>query len=278
MFRKMVIAFFFTVLFSCSPKYLKKHIPSSDPCRIVSQADTLSVAYKLGLSETLMKTKTGIYSLENGGESFIIRDWLFENAQKTIDIQYYMFLGDQTGLVTADYLIHAADRGVKIRLILDDATAKKGSHEIYALDWHPNIEVKVYNPGVKLGSLRMRIMKLLTRPRRFERRMHNKTITIDGQVAITGGRNIADEYSDYDRRYNFRDRDVLLAGKEVAAVTTSFDEFWNNDLSVSYKNLVRKKKKFDKKRFNRIHAFACDEKNFSRQMKEKIKNFPSEFA
>ncbi|MBA3664878.1 MAG: phospholipase D family protein [Bacteroidetes bacterium] len=274
MFQKLLVLVF-VLLIGCGPKYLKKTALLAYACRVEkAEKDSISLLDKLGLPASMIANRTGIYSLENGGESFVIRNWLFENAQKTLDIQYYMFLRDKTGLICADYIVRAADRGVKIRILLDDATAKNGSHEIYALDAHANIDIKVYNPGVKLGSVFMRVKKLFTTPWHFHRRMHNKTLTADGEVAISGGRNIADEYFDYDHRYNFRDRDVFIVGRSVKAVTASFEDFWNSELSVPYKDLS---KKTQARNFDRLHAYVCDERNYSAEMKNKVKNFPARF-
>ncbi|KAG1654386.1 hypothetical protein GQR58_025026 [Nymphon striatum] len=140
-----------------------------------------------------MKTKTGVYVLEDGGGAMVTRAWLTEYAEETIDIQYFIFSMDNVGLIACDYLVRAADRGVKVRLLVDDIMVDADVQDILTLDSHENISIKVYNPG----------------------RMHNKTFIVDGKVVITGGRNIADEYFDYDHEYNFRDRDVLLLGKET---------------------------------------------------------------
>jgi cardiolipin synthase C len=268
---------FFTaavVLFSCSARSSKKNDP---PC---NDTNTARIASTLGLKAEKLTSETAVYSLEQGGENLTSRAWLCDNAEKTLDIQYYIFARDNTGLIACDFLLRAADRGVKIRLIIDDATVRPNTHEISLLDSHENIQIKVYNPGIKLGSVKLRAKKILTQMGKLHRRMHNKTIIVDNLVAITGGRNVADEYFDYHKKYNFRDRDVLLAGKAVPDVSRSFEQFWNDTLSIEFAELVpyKKKKKYsDPERFDKIHAYACDTENFSPRMKEKIKNFPKHF-
>jgi phosphatidylserine/phosphatidylglycerophosphate/cardiolipin synthase-like enzyme len=268
------------LLHSCSPTYQKVLKQKGDLCAGIADTRPLGVLKGLSLDAGRMKYETGVCSLENGGESLVIRAWLCDNAQKTLDIQYYIFSRDNTGLIACDYLVRAADRGVKIRLIVDDATAKTGRHEIYTLDTHKNIEIKIYNPGVKIGDPITRLWKMITKGKQLQRRMHVKSLTVDEQVSIVGGRNIADEYFDYDKHYNFLDRDVMLIGKTVATVKNSFEEYWNDPLSVPYEELVniRRKKARDSHRFDRLHQYACDTENFTPRMRAKIRNFPASYA
>ena len=121
-----------------------------------------------------------------------------------------------------------------------------------------------------------KVKKLLTDFRNANQRMHNKTLTIDGKITITGGRNIADEYFDYDHEYNFRDRDVLLLGKAANTVQKSFEDFWSNALSVPVKSLTDEIiiDSTDSNRFEKLHQYACNPENFWPQVREKIENLP----
>ncbi|MEP6832003.1 MAG: phospholipase D-like domain-containing protein, partial [Gemmatimonas sp.] len=158
----------------------------------------------------LMRTSTGVYALEEGDVSMVARAWLTEAAEHTIDVQYFIFTADNVGLIAVDYLLRAADRGVHVRVLVDDFMLEADGEELLALDAHPNIEIRLYNPTANIGkNLPTKLYNLTTDFRGFNQRMHNKTFIVDGQVVITGGRNIADEYFDYDHEYNFRDRDVL---------------------------------------------------------------------
>jgi putative cardiolipin synthase len=260
-------------LFSCSSK--KNEIPESkeDFCSAVHRNDSLSLSSELASLADSMKHKTGVYVLEDGGGSLVARAWHTEYAGQTIDIQYFIFSPDNVGLIACDYLVRAADRGVKVRLLVDDIMVEAGVHEILTLDSHENISIKIYNPGVNLGkNIYSKLKRFATDFRGANQRMHNKTFIVDGKVVITGGRNIADEYFDYDHEYNFRDRDVLLVGKSVNEVNQSFEEFWNNPLSVPVTDLVGEQEDtlVATARFDRLHQYACNPDNFWPQVRERI--------
>ncbi|MFS4494643.1 phospholipase D family protein [Maribacter sp. 2308TA10-17] len=249
-------------------------------CDNIHRNDSISLSKELEDISELMKTKTGVYVLEDGGGAMITRAWLTEYAEQTIDIQYFIFSMDNVGLIACDYLVRAADRGVKVRLLVDDIMVDADLQDILTLDSHENISIKVYNPGVNLGkNIFDKLGKLATDFRSFNQRMHNKTFVVDGKVVITGGRNIADEYFDYDHEYNFRDRDVLLLGKETKKVNTSFQKFWNSDLSVNVGDLIDELPDniTDENRFDKLHEYACNPENFWPQVREKIKNLPAAF-
>ncbi|WP_291799469.1 phospholipase D family protein [Lutibacter sp.] len=227
-----------------------------------------------------METKTGVYVLEDGGGSLVTRAWLSENAEQTIDIQYFIFSIDNVGLIACDYLVRAADRGVKVRILVDDIMVDADVEDVLILDSHENITIKIYNSGVNLGkNIFSKIKKFATDFRSANQRMHNKTFIVDGKVVITGGRNIADEYFDYDHEYNFRDRDVLLLGKVTNDVNTSFSEFWNSSLSITTKELFPKVviNSSDNNKFEKLHQYACNPDNFWPQIRTQIENLPQAF-
>ena len=226
-----------------------------------------------------MQRQTGVYVLEDGDGSMVTRAWLCEHAEKQIDIQYFIFSTDNVGLIACDYLVRAADRGVKVRLLVDDIMVEAEVSDILSLDAHPNIEVKIYNPGINLGkSIVEKVGKLAFDFRDANQRMHNKSFTVDGKVAITGGRNVADEYFDYDHEFNFRDRDVLLIGKTVADVAESFDNYWNHEISVPVNQISEEPLvQVDEHTYDRLHAYACDPDNFWPQVRERIQHLPEAF-
>ncbi|MEO6167386.1 MAG: phospholipase D-like domain-containing protein [Chitinophagales bacterium] len=210
-----------------------------DFCSGIHRNDSVSLSKELEPVAALMQDKTGVYVLEDGDGAMVARAWLTEYAERTIDIQYFIFSTDNVGLIACDYLVRAADRGVKIRIIVDDIMVDAGVHDILTIDSHENISIKIYNPGTNLGkSIYSKLKKFTTDFRSANQRMHNKTFIVDQKAVITGGRNIADEYFDYDHEYNFRDRDVFLLGKIAPVVETSFEEFWNSTLAVPVAEMV----------------------------------------
>jgi phosphatidylserine/phosphatidylglycerophosphate/cardiolipin synthase-like enzyme len=167
-----------------------------------------------------------------------------------------------------------------VRILVDDIMVEAGIHELLTLDAHKNISIKIYNPGVNLGkNIFQKLAKFATDFDHANQRMHNKTFIVDGKVAITGGRNIADEYFDYDHAYNFRDRDVLLLGKSVSDMGHSFEEFWNDDISVPVTQLIKEpvNQTSDRNPFERLHQYACNPENFWPQVREEIQNLPQAF-
>jgi putative cardiolipin synthase len=278
------LLFLFTPLFllSCSSEPAKDTLPpiTKDFCASIHRDDSISLSKELEPFEALMKEKTGVYVLEDGGNALLARAWLSEYAEKTIDIQYFIFSTDNVGLIACDYLVRAADRGVKIRILVDDIMVEGTPHEILTLDSHKNISIKIYNPNANIGkNLAGKLKSLAVDFTGFNQRMHNKTFTVDGKVVITGGRNIADEYFDYDHEYNFRDRDVMLLGKTANTVEHSFEEFWNDKRSVAVRELMEDPTidTNDTKRFDRLHQYACSPDNFWPQVREQMKKLPAAF-
>lgn len=223
-----------------------------------------------------MTRETGVFVLEEGGGSLITRAWLSEYAETSIDIQYFIFSLDNVGLIACDYLVRAADRGVQVRILVDDIMVEAEVDDIQTLAAHENIHIKIYNPGTNLGeSFLGKVKNLLTDFRGINQRMHNKTFLVDGQIAVTGGRNIADEYFDYDHQYNFRDRDVFLIGKTVQYMNTSFEEYWNHSLSVSTEDILGVVEHIpaNSGKFSRLHEYACNPENYWPQIRSQVDNF-----
>lgn len=252
----------------------------TDFCANIHRNDTISLSKELEDISSQMDTLTGVYVLEDGSGSMVARAWLSEYAEKTIDIQYFIFSMDNIGLIACDYLIRAADRGVKIRIIVDDIMVDADIQDILMFDSHENISVKIYNPGVNLGkNIFSKIKKFTSDFRSANQRMHNKTFVVDGKIVITGGRNIADEYFDYDHEYNFRDRDILLLGEASKQVNNSFNEFWNSPLSKNITDIIKEDTAvvYPENRFDKLHEYACNPANFWPQIRERIANLPAAF-
>jgi putative cardiolipin synthase len=169
--------------------------------------------------------KTGIHPLGDGRDAFAARVLLARAAERSLDVQYYIFRGDTTGLLLCESLWQAAERGVRVRLLLDDQNTGGMDAAIAALDAHPNIEVRLFNPFVHRG---FRLVDFVIDFRRVNRRMHNKSFTADGQVTIVGGRNVGDEYFGAESHVAFADLDVVAVGAVVREVSAAFDAYWNS--------------------------------------------------
>lgn len=162
--------------------------------------------------------------------ALVSRVSLADHAERSIDMQYYIFKNDATGRLIALHVLQAAERGVHVRILLDDLHLADDVHMFNALDSHPNIEVKVFNPFRAHNPTALsKAAQFLLEFRRLNRRMHNKSFIVDNNVAVIGGRNIGDEYFDAHVDNNFRDLDVLAIGPVVPAATSSFEAYWNSD-------------------------------------------------
>nr|WP_228517588.1 phospholipase D family protein [Aliidiomarina indica] len=169
--------------------------------------------------------KSGIYPLDDAWDAFAARILLAERAEKTLDIQYYIWRNDKTGRLLLSALYDAAERGVRVRLLLDDLNTIPLEGVLYHLHAHPQIEVRLFNPFLQRNS---RIWGFITDFDRSNRRMHNKSFTADNQATIVGGRNIGDGYFGTGDGLLFADLDVLAVGPVVQEVSLDFDHFWSS--------------------------------------------------
>ena len=174
--------------------------------------------------------ESGFYPLSDGIDALGVRLLLASTAQKSIDLQYYLIKTDTSSRALIYSLLEAADRGVRVRLLLDDVFTKGYDFGLAGLDSHPNIEIRIFNPFYRgfAGKLRSG----LTNFSRVNRRMHNKSFTVDNQMTIVGGRNIADEYFGAREDAKFSDLDVLGVGPVVQDVSTMFDTYWNHETAL----------------------------------------------
>ena len=179
--------------------------------------------------------ETGVNLLKNGVDAFVARAVLASLAERSIDVQYYMFHQDTIGRLLIRELLAAADRGVRVRMLIDDMYGEEADDVWSALDTHPNMEVRLYNPFVRGHS---KNLQLVFGVERVNHRMHSKTYTVDNQITIVGGRNIGDEYFDADESVAFADLDALSIGPVVAEVSDEFDQYWNNRHSFPISTLI----------------------------------------
>lgn len=170
--------------------------------------------------------ESGIVALRDGRDAFAARYLLAEAAERTLDLQYYIWHDDMAGGLLFDAIRRAAERGVRVRLLLDDNTTVGLDAMLASLDAHPAIEVRLFNP---FQHRRWRFVDYLSDFGRLNRRMHNKSFTADGQVTIVGGRNVGDEYFDASHELMFVDLDVLAIGPVVNDVSRDFERYWNSE-------------------------------------------------
>ncbi len=265
--------FLLVVLYSCS-KNKSPFTSEASHCESYTSKIKLGLTKELDSIDNLLKTETGVCVLETGTSSLLNRAWLCEQAEERIDIQYFIFSADNIGLIACDYLVKAADRGVIVNILVDDILVDAEVSDLATLNKHENINIKVYNPGVNLGkNIFQKLTKFATDYRDANQRMHNKAFIVDGKTAITGGRNMADEYFDYDHVYNFRDRDVLILGKDVTQLSKSFDTFWNYDQSVDVDELIDIDQTDHTPDFEPLHQYACNPENFWPEVRAQLDTF-----
>jgi putative cardiolipin synthase len=166
--------------------------------------------------------------VSEGPEAFVIRAHTARLAARSIDVQTYIWHADLTGRFLAKELLDAGDRGVRVRLLVDDLDARNNNYAFAALDAHPNIDVRMFNPlASREGTLSM-AFEFVGGMKRLNRRMHNKSWIVDNRIALAGGRNLGDEYFGASDEVNFADLDFAMVGPVVRDVSASFDRFWNS--------------------------------------------------
>ena len=171
----------------------------------------------------------GFRPLPSGVDALVVRMVLAEVAERSLDVQYYIWHDDLTGRLFANALLRAADRGVRVRVLVDDVGTKANDETLLTLDSHPNIEIRLFNP---VANRSFRGLGMLGDFSRVNRRMHNKAFVADNQRAVLGGRNIGDEYFEAAVDLAFGDLDVLVVGPTVGEVSKAFDAYWNAPPSV----------------------------------------------
>ena len=168
-----------------------------------------------------------------GVDGFLMRAQMIDAAERTLDLQYFIFRGDETGRLLTDGLLRAADRGVRVRVLVDDGDTVAGDEQISALDTHPNVEVRIFNPFAYRGHNSMRrTLEFLFHASRLDYRMHNKLLVVDNAVALVGGRNIGNQYFQMDPASQFADDDVFAAGPVAVKLSATFDEFWSSPFAI----------------------------------------------
>ena len=182
--------------------------------------------------------RSGVSLLADPDDALQSRLHLAALAQSTLDLQYYLWQGDDSGLALTYEVLRAAERGVRVRILLDDIYHSGRDSAYQTLDSHPNVEVRLFNPMGNRGSVKQ--MNYAVGKSAFNYRMHNKIFLVDGVAAILGGRNIGDEYFGRDASFNFQDMDAIVVGKVAADAGGAFDLFWNAELAIPVAALTQR--------------------------------------
>ncbi len=215
--------------------------PKSFSTAIINTENT--VLGKFAARETAQHDgRSGFYPLNKGMDALGVRLRLAERAEKSIDMQYFLMKLDTAGAVMANALLKSADRGVRIRFLLDDVFTSVPDRTFLLMDQHPNIEIRIFNPISRSGIY---AFNFIGQFRQANRRMHNKSFTVDNSISVVGGRNIADEYFELKTDAVFVDFDVLTVGPIAAEISNSFDEYWNHSRAVPIKQFIKNPKNED---------------------------------
>jgi phosphatidylserine/phosphatidylglycerophosphate/cardiolipin synthase-like enzyme len=193
------------------------------------QAPETTTLGRLAARESQGRNLSGVRLLSSGAEAFSSLLALTDHAEKTLDLQYYLITQEDSSLILLEHVRAAATRGVRVRVLVDDFHTAGEDRRFRRLGQHPNIEVRLFNPFAG-GRFAMwtRFLAAASDIPRINHRMHNKLLVADNALAITGGRNIGDQYFTRDRNSNFIDLDVVAAGPIVPQLSASFDAFWNS--------------------------------------------------
>ena len=212
--------------------------------------------------DKISENATGKHALaliDQNIDAFAARVISARMAGRSLDLMYYMWNADLTGTLLTNEIIEAADRGVRVRLLVDDLGASIPDRAFHAIDQHRNIELRLFNPTRARENRVRRLAELAVRFRSVNRRMHNKAWIADGRVLITGGRNIGDAYFDASEHSNFRDFDLIAYGGVVQDAQTIFDDYWNSAVSFPIRSLLARRKNKLAKLRRRLRQHANSE-------------------
>ena len=234
--RILCVALILFAVSGCST--LSFDVPKKTSHTILDVADT-PAGQAMAAWESIHVKESGFYPLPGGMDALGVRLRLAEMAEKSIDLQYFLMKNDTAGAVIAQALLNAADRGVRIRFLLDDIFTSAPDRAFLLMDQHPNIEVRLFNPISRKGITGLNYLGDF---KRANRRMHNKSFTVDNSLSVVGGRNIADEYFQLKKDSVFLDFDMLMIGPVVREVSASFDLYWNHERALPIEYVAQNKK------------------------------------
>jgi putative cardiolipin synthase len=237
--RVVRIAFIANVLAGCATLPPGAGFPKVASVALAHPEETRLGAQFAGLAR-VHDGHSGFRIITVGVDGFLTRAQMIGAAERTLDLQYYIFRGDETGRLLTNALLRAAERGVRVRVLIDDGDTMPGDEQIMALSTHPNVEVRIFNPFAYRGHHRfLRTSEFLLHRSRLDYRMHNKLMVADNSVALIGGRNIGNQYFQLDPESQFADDDVFAAGPITQQLSATFDEYWNSTLAIPGQALQR---------------------------------------
>ncbi len=229
------VVFFLTAIsiYGCASQ-IPKDYPRTETTAITDYATT-STGRIFEKFSAQNNSSSGFLLLKKGRNAFTTRVAMADLAERTLDLQYYIWSADKTGRILAERLVRAADRGVRVRILIDDNGLGGSDSAIAALDAHENIEIRIFNP---FANREFTLLNFITDFNRVNHRSHNKMMVVDNAITIVGGRNIGNHYFDVDTEANFRDLDVMGVGPVVRDVSSVFDLFWNGEWAIPITALV----------------------------------------
>ena len=230
------LAVLLVLYLAMSAFYRLPDISSRTQSYMIDDGEVTALGRQWGPQTAAHPGETGVFLLPNGRDAFAARALLARASEKSLDVQYYMYHQDTVGSLLTYDLLSAADRGVRVRMLIDDIYGNQDEATWLGLDAHDNIEVRMWNPWKRGGG---RLLQSVVRVAEVDYRMHAKSFTADNQATILGGRNIGDEYFDADKDVAFSDIDVLSIGPSVREVSTEFDAYWNAEHAYPINILVR---------------------------------------
>jgi len=220
------------LLFGCAS--VPKDYPRTDSSAFQGH-DNTAIGRYFAKAAARHPGKSGFAIIRKPRPAFTARVALADLAENTLDLQYYIWEPDDTGRILAERLVRAADRGVRVRLLVDDITLAGRDATVAAVDAHPNIEIRVFNP---FAHRKARALDFIIDFNRVNHRMHNKIMVMDNAVSIVGGRNIGNHYFGVGTDSKFRDLDIAAGGPVVRDISNVFDHFWNGPWAVPIEVLV----------------------------------------
>jgi putative cardiolipin synthase len=256
-----------TLLAAACTGNVRKDVVKEQSSAVTPEAGTPIAKSVAPVEAALDTNQSGFRLLTLNTNALLSRVVLADKAEQSIDLQTYVYANDDTGRLLAQSLLRAADRGVRVRILVDDITKDDASVRLLeALEAHENIEVRWFNPfNSRNPSTLSKAAQMLVEFRRLNRRMHNKSFIVDNREAIIGGRNIADDYFDASGENNYRDLDLLAVGPVVRAASSAFDQYWNGEATMpasAWKGAKTTPSDLERERAElskRVHAFGESE-------------------